>query len=211
MPEAGAGRLSRKDTNLAGGAGDKTQPPVQAEDGQRQQGGELQTDRQMAAGVRCSLRRRAHIPALPWPAGRAWEHLPLLPCLSFPGCKVRSRLQTHAFIILSAAAGAGTLQTSHHLCFATGSLPGSARRGRARETHGQEEGDEMRPLQSASPQRAASVSTAQQRFFILHHRCLSAPVTKPSVQPLPTTAELGRGHAPPPPRPSFRDPLLQTV
>ena len=112
MPEAGAGRLSCKDTNLAGGAGDKTQPPVQAEDGQRQQGGEPQTDRSPQGSSAASggelTSQLCHRPA-----GRAWERLPLLPCLSFPVCKVRSRLQTHAFIILSVAAGAGTLQTSH--------------------------------------------------------------------------------------------------
>ena len=138
------------------------------------------------------------------PAGRAWERLPLLPCLSFPVCKVRSVINTCVYYT-QRCGGSWNPADLAHLCFATGSLLGSARRGHARETHGQEEGDEMRPLQSASPQRAASVSSAQQRFFILHHMCLSAPVTKPSVQPLPTTAELGRGHAPHPP------PLLQTV
>lgn len=180
-----------------GGAGDETQPPAQAEDGQRQRGGEPETDRSpQASGAASGGQLTSQL--CHRPAGRAWERLPLLPCLSFPVYKARSQLQTHAFIILSAAVGAGTLKTSHVSALSRApcrALPGGG--ARERLTGGRRETDEPLPVGSPS-----ACSFCEQRPARLLH---PAPVTKPGVQPLPTSAELARGHAAPHP------PLLQTV
>lgn len=178
-----------------GGAGDETQPPAQAEDGQRQRGGEPETDRSpQASGAASGGQLTSQL--CHRPAGRAWERLPLLPCLSFPVYKARSQLQTHAFIILSAAVGAGTLKTSHVSALSRApcrALPGGG--ARERLTGGRRETDE--PLPVGSPSRAASVSSAQQGFFILH------PSRSP-VCSLSRHLQNWRGGTPPPTRPSSR-------
>ena len=76
-----------------------------------------------------------------------------------------------------------------------------------RETHGREEGAETHPFQLASTQRAASVSSAQQLSSTLQHTCLPVPSRSP-VCGLPRHPQNWGGSTP---RPSFRDPVLQTV